>query len=70
VMSESHDSAKDITAYSALLMSLVQMIVKNDVSMDYSKPAIASLIRLLKPQSVTCKTATGKDTMTCTLTVK
>jgi hypothetical protein len=56
VMSESHDSAKDITAYSALLMSLVQMIVKNDVSMDYSKPAIASLIRLLKPQSVTCKT--------------
>jgi hypothetical protein len=70
VTREPSDSAKDLSAYSSLLMRLVEMIVKNDVSMDYSKPAIAALLRLLKPQSVTGKAVKTKDVLTCTLTVK
>jgi len=67
--SQPNNSAEDITVYNGLLTSLVELILKRDVNNDYSKPAIAALLRLSNPQSVTCKFVPGSNVLTCTLTL-
>ena len=64
-----NNSSEDITTYNSLLMSLLELIVKRDVNTDYSKPAIAALLRLSNPQSVKDEYVSTKNALTCTLTL-
>ncbi len=67
--SVSNNSAEDITTYNTLLISLLELIVKRDVITDYSKPAIAAILRLSNPQKVTAECVSAKNALTCTLTL-
>lgn len=64
-----NNSADDITTYNSLLVSLLENIVNRDVNTDYSKPAIAAILRLSNPQKVTAECLAAKNTLTCTLTL-
>lgn len=65
----SNNAQQDMNTYNRLLESLVELIVKRDVNTDYSKPAVAALLRLTNPQSVECKLVEGGNALTCTLTL-
>jgi len=67
--SASNNSAEDIMTYNSLLVSLLELIVKRDVNTDYSKPAIAAILRLSNPRNVTTECAPAKGSLTCTLTL-
>lgn len=67
--SVSNNSAEDITSYNTLLMSLLELIVKRDVNTDYSKPAIAAILKLSNPQKVTTECVSVRNALTCTLTL-
>jgi hypothetical protein len=62
-------SSEDVVTYNSLLSSLLELIVKRDVNTDYSKPAVGGLLRLSNPQNVASQCVTGKNTLTCTLTL-
>jgi hypothetical protein len=64
-----NSSAEDITTYNTLLLSLLELIMKRDVSTDYSKPAISAILRLSNPQKVTSQCVPAKNALTCTLTL-
>jgi hypothetical protein len=62
-------SPHDLQTYNNLLLSLAQLIVKGDVDHDYSKTAIAALLGLIKPESLTSSSVKGKGSLTCTVTL-
>lgn len=63
------DSSDDVRTYNKLLTSLLELIVKRDINPDYSKPAIAAILRLSSAQKVTSEYVSAKNSLTCTLTL-
>ena len=61
-------AVNDMTQWNALVGSLVYLI-KNDTNQDSSKPAIAALLKLSNPDSVTYQGENGNNSFTCTVTL-
>jgi len=62
-------SSEDVSTYNDLLITPVELIVKRDVNNDYLKPAIAALLRLCNPLSVSGTFVSGNAPLPCTLNV-
>jgi hypothetical protein len=58
-----------VEVYNDVLASLVNLIIKNDVDTDYSKPALAALLKLVAPSSVQCQATSAKSSLTYLFTI-
>lgn len=64
-----NDADGDAKSYDAVLLSLVNLIVKNDVNTDYAQSSLAALLHLLSSRTLSGKATSAKSSLTCTFTI-
>jgi len=64
-----NSSGDDARSYSDMLDQLASLVIKRDVSTAYAKPTAAALLKLSNPSSVANDLVSGKNSLTCTLTL-
>ena len=60
---------QDIRRYNDVLITLVGFIVSKDINIDFSKPAIAAILRLSNAKDIVAKSEASPGSYTCTVTI-